>query len=289
MFLRCAGLTARERLRYLENNRQPPMENPERWILHSVMSDTGRHGAAVAELPDGIGALNRVVQGVLIHSDWLGAYGVDESQFHLASRETLPVAERLALVLARDARALSERRPPARRSVGTCRDFALMLCAFLRNQGIPARVRCGFAFYLVDDGWEDHWVCEYWDRRTQCWRLSDAQMDEVLSGRRKIAFDPSDTPRHLFMTAGQAWTACRSGECDPDRFGHGATKGLWFVKVNVVRDHYAINNRETSDWDAWRAAPQSKRVISGSDWASLDDLAGRPEQPAADLNPDWLT
>ena len=204
-------------------------------------------------------------------------------------RETLPVAERLALVLGRDARALTERRPPAQRSVGTCRDFALMLCGFLRSQGIPARVRCGFAAYLIDDGWEDHWVCEYWDQPTRCWRLSDAQMDEVLSGRRKISFDPSDTPRHLFMTAGQVWTACRSGECDPDRFGHGATKGPWFIGVNVVRDHYVINNRETSEWDSWRAAPKSKRVISDSDRALLDNLASHPEQPAADLSPDWAT
>lgn len=263
------------------------MENLEQWVRHSAMSDISRHAAAVAELPSDIGALNSVVQGVIIHSDWLGAYGVAESEFDSISRETLPMAERLTLVLERDARALAERRPPERRSVGTCRDFALMLCAFLRSQRIPARLRCGFAAYLIDDGWEDHWVCEYWDQRTQCWRLSDAQMDEVLSERRKIAFDPSDTPRHLFMTAGQAWTACRAGECDPDRFGHGATKGWWFAGVNVVRDHFAINNREISEWDTWRAAPKSRRVIS--DWALLDDLAGRPEQPVADLNPGWST
>jgi hypothetical protein len=91
------------------------------------------------------------------------------------------------------------------------------------------------------------------------------------------------------MTAGQVWTACRAGECDPGQFGHGATNGLWFAGVNVVRDHYAINNRETSDWDAWRAAPKPARVISDRDRALLDNLAGCPEQPVADLNPDWST
>jgi hypothetical protein len=114
-------------------------------------------------------------------------------------------------------------------------------------------------------------------------------MDEVLSERRRISFDPSNTPRHMFMTAGQVWIACRAGECDPDRFGHGPTKGLWFTGVNVVRDHFAINNREISEWDSWRAAPKSKRTISDSNWALLDDLAARPEQAVADLNPDWST
>jgi hypothetical protein len=221
------------------------MENIERWTSQSAMSDLGRHAAAVAELPSGVGALNSVVQGIIIHSDWLGAYGVDQSRFDHVSRETLPIAERLALVLDGDARALVVRRAPAQRTVGTCRDFALMLCAFLRSKGIPARVRCGFANYLAD-GWEDHWVCEYWDQAAQRWCLSDAQLDEVLKEKRGITFDPSDAPRHSFMTAAQAWTACRAGECDPDRFGHGEIKGLWFVKVNVVRDHYAVNNKETS-------------------------------------------
>jgi Transglutaminase-like superfamily len=262
------------------------MENVERWIGHSPMSDTGRYGAAVAELSSSIDDLNSVVQGVIIHSDWFGAYGVDHSRFDRVSRETLPVAERLALVLDSDARPLAVRRPPAERTVGTCRDFALMLCAFFRSKGMAARLRCGFAVYFAD-GWEDHWVCEYWDATTQRWLLSDAQLDEVLKERCNIAFNPADTPRHQFMTAGQAWMACRAGTSDASRFGHGEVKGLWFVGVNVVRDHYAINNRETSDWDGWRAAPQSKRVVSNRDAPLLDDIAARPEQPIVDIRPDW--
>jgi hypothetical protein len=264
------------------------VENTERWIGHSAMSDPGRYTAAVEALPSSISALNSVVQGIIIHSDWLSAYGVDASGFDELSRETLPIAERLALVSDIGTAALDVQRPPATRSAGTCRDFALMLCGFLRSKGVPARVRCGFADYLTD-GWEDHWVCEYWDRETQSWRLSDAQIDGVLKERCRIGFDPADTPRHAFMTAQQAWTACRAGKRDPDRFGHGETKGLWFVKVNVVRDHYAVNNRETSAWDAWRAAPKSKRGVSDQDRTLLDSIAACPEQPIVDVSPDWLT
>src|SRR5207244_3196618 len=155
------------------------------------------------------------------------------------------------------------------------------LCGLLRSKGISARLRCGFANYF-SDGWEDHWVCEYWDPESQHWHLSDPQLDGVLKGKCKISFEPSDIPRDSFLTAGEAWAACRAGERDPDQFGHGATKGLWFVKVNVVRDHYAVNNRETSAWDAWRAAPASKRAVSDQDCAWLDGIAVRPEQPIID-------
>jgi hypothetical protein len=264
------------------------MENVERWISHSAMSDTGRHAAAVAELLHGISALNSVVQGLLIHSDWLGTYGVCESDFDRISRDTLPVAERLGLVLARGSGAITERRPPAQREVGTCRDFALMLCGFLRSQGISARLRCGFADYFVD-GWEDHWVCEYWNPQSASWHLSDAQLDDLLKEKCRIAFDPADAPRQHFMTAGQAWMACRVGELDPGRFGHGQVKGLWFVGVNVVRDHYVVNNRETSAWDAWRAASEEKRIVAERDLAWLDQLAVCPEQTLVEVSPDWTT
>ena len=264
------------------------MENVERWISQSAMSDVGGHDAAVTEIPSSVGALNAAVQGIIIHTEWLGAYGVDASGFASVSRDTLLVAERLALVLKGDASPLTARRSPAKRTTGTCRDFALVLCGLLRSKGISARLRCGFASYF-HKGREDHWVCEYWDRGTQSWHLSDAQLDDVLKGRLGIAFDPTDIPRDLFLTAGQAWAACRTGQRDPDQFGHAATKGLWFVKVNVVRDHYAINNRETSDWDRWRAAPASKRAVSDQDCAWLDSLAVRPEQPIIDVNPDWPT
>ena len=258
------------------------MENVERWIHQSAISDTGGHHAAVAKMPSSVGALNAVVQGIIIHTEWLGAYGVNASDFASVSRDTLPVADRLALVLQADARPLTARRLPARRTVGTCRDFALVLCGLLRSKGISARLRCGFANYFTD-GWEDHWVCEYWDRKSQSWHLSDAQLDDVLKGRLGITFDSADVPRVSFLTAGQAWVACRAGQRDPNRFGHGATTGLWFVKVNVMRDHYAINNRETSDWDSWRDVPGSMRVVADVDCAVLDAIAARPEQPIVDM------
>lgn len=260
------------------------MENVERWMRHSVMSDPGRQDAA--DMPADIGALNTVVQGIIIHTEWLAAYGLSASDFTLISRNTLPVADRLALVLKGDARPLTTRRPPAQRSVGTCRDFALVLCGLLRSKGISARLRCGFAAYFRD-GWEDHWVCEYWDGETQSWRLSDPQLDDVLKDKCNIAFDPTDIPRHMFLTAGRAWAACRTGERNPDLFGHGETRGLWFMKVNVVRDHYAVNNRETSDWDRWRDAPQSKRIVTAEDGSVLDAIAARPEQPIVGIAPGW--
>ncbi len=259
----------------------------DRWTGHTPMSDPADHAPRLAGLPADIGALNRVVQGMLVHSDWLAAYELDEALLDAGSRRTLPIAQRLADVLKRDAQPLDIPRPPGRRAIGTCRDFALMLCSMLRTQGVASRLRCGFAAYF-HDGWEDHWVCEYWDEAARAWRLSDAQIDKLQREKCGIGFEPANVPRQSFVTADAAWLDCRSGRSDPSRFGHGETTGLWFLKINVIRDHYVLNNRETSDWDTWRAAPSSMRNVSERGAVILDALASAPDRALVEVMPDWL-
>jgi hypothetical protein len=262
------------------------MEDIERWTGHSRLSDPAGHVGAIAALPSDIGALNDIIQGVLVHSDWLPEYGLDASRLRATSRQTLPVLERLNDIFERDAQPLQTARPAERRTIGTCRDFALLLCSFLRSKGVPSRLRCGFAAYF-GEGWEDHWVCEYWDRPSRSWRLSDPQIDSLLKDRYRIGFDPADVPREAFLTAGEAWRDCRDAGADPVRFGHGEVTGLWFVKINLIRDHHVLNGRETSAWDGWRDAPPSSRRVRDDEISLLDRLAACPEQPLVDLVPDW--
>jgi hypothetical protein len=216
------------------------MENAERWIKHNLMSDPAGHIDLVAELPSDISALDRTVQGLLVYSDWLAAYGLDNADYRTVSRNTLPVAG------CRSTRRYPRKRPArfasraatrqARgRDLSKFRAHAVRLSAQQRRR---RQVRCGFADYL-GTAWEDHWVCEYWEGHAQQWRLSDAQLDSLIAAKCQIDFDPADEPRHVFMTAGEAWLACRDGKLDPRHFGHGNVTGSWFIKINVIRDHSA--------------------------------------------------
>jgi hypothetical protein len=260
------------------------MPNLRRWTDHTPMSDPAAHTSIVAELPSGIGALNSIIQGLLVHSDWLTVYGLDNADYRTVSRNTLPVADRLDTILGNDSQDLRTPRPPGKRAVGTCRDFALMLCSFLRSKSVPSRVRCGFADYFGTP-WEDHWVCEYWDEHARKWLLSDAQLDSLIAAKCQAEFDPVDVPRSAFMTAGEAWLACRDRKLNPDHFGHGTVTGIWLIKINVIRDHYVLHGHETSAWDGWRAVPLSNRVINEQEVALLDDLAARPEQQFVEVAP----
>jgi hypothetical protein len=262
------------------------MQPPSRWLAHTPMTEPAALASLFTRLPPDVAGLNRVVQGLLVHCDLLEKYGDDPGAFGQVNRTTLPVKQRLEALLERDGRELNEVRMPTQREVGTCRDFALMVCAFLRATGTAARLRCGFASYF-GEAWEDHWVCEYWNSREGRWCLTDAQLDEVQRAAFQIPFDTADMPRDVFLTAGEAWLRCRADNDKPERFGQGGTKGLWFMKVNVVRDAFAVNNRETSSWDRWREAPPELRTVSHDELTALDWLSRNPEE-AVELMPSWL-
>jgi hypothetical protein len=121
------------------------------------------------------------------------------------------------------------------------------------------------------------------------WRLSDPQLDEIQRAKCRVDFDTIDVPRRAFLSAGAAWLECRAGRSDPSRFGQSQTTEPWFMMIDVIRDHYVANNRESSAWDSWRAAPLSARLVSERDAEVLDELAGCPERPLVELTADWLT
>ena len=233
---------------------------------HGALSDPGRFRDEFAIVPLDLLTMCAFIQGVLIHADWAAAYGVKDTAL---SRETLPVAQRLALLDPDQWTGL----PPERRTPGTCRDFALMLCSLLRQRGVAARVRCGFASYFSDNPFEDHWVCEYRIEGEGRWALANAQLDALMCDRLRIAFDPTDLPAGMFLNAGEAWTAWREGRREADAFGHGAAKGAWFLRVNLMRDLLALNKQETSDWDAWRMLPPESKVLDSEALAAGDAIA----------------
>jgi len=231
---------------------------------HGAFTEPGRFASALAA-PADLPGLCIFIQGVVIHSDWASAYGVTAD----LSRETLPVARRMAMVEAAGGRDL----PPARRTPGTCRDFALMTCSALRERGVAARVRCGFATYFTANPFEDHWVCEHWREDENRWVLTDAQLDAVQREHLRVAFDPTDLPAKKFLNAGEAWTAWRAGEIEATAFGHGEVTGAWFLRVNLMRDLFALRKQETSDWDSWRSIPEDRKAFDEKTLAEGDRIA----------------
>jgi hypothetical protein len=236
--------------------------------------------AAMTSLPDGLaGQAPRdvagafaLVQGLMMHQFWAGAYGETLTDARVAQTHARSSCAMLALVGELDPAPIGQERPPARRLIGVCRHFSVLASALLRSQGVAARARCGFGLYF-DGTPVDHWVVEYWDAAAGAWKLGDAQLDKVQCAALKPDFDPLDTPRDQFLVAGEAWRRCRAGEADPMSFGIMDMHGLWFVAGNVVRDIAALNNMEMLPWDVWGAMLQPDEEPGPDHLASLDAAA----------------
>lgn len=234
-------------------------------------------------LPADPALMSKVIGGVLVHRDHTWRFGFTLPGPRRAEANTRYVERILTYLATRD-----ERRPEDR-FAGTCRDFAVLLCAMLRETGIPARARAGFAGYFTDGFHDDHWVVESWDDE-RGWRLIDAQLASAARGTYTDAdIDPLDVPHGAFLVAGQAWQECRAGCRDPDRVGTSAANltGMWEIQGNVVRDLAALNRVETLPWDNWGLIPVHYDELDPADVSLLDRVAtasaaGGPVQRATD-------
>ena len=226
----------------------------------------------VSEAPAGPAAAARLVQGLLIHEGLAGAYGVSLPSERLAEKQIHSAVGMLRRAASLDSTPITVARAPERRVVGVCRHFATLFVAFMRQKGVPARARCGFANYFASGKHADHWVGEYWSAVQDRWVLVDAQIDETQRALFKLSFDPLDVPRDRFLVAGDAWRVCRDG-ADPMSFGVAGTKmwGLVEVYGDLFQDLAALQNIELLPW-GWYGLATDERGMAETEL--IDRLAG---------------
>jgi hypothetical protein len=223
------------------------------YIQHGPITAPGRYAALLDSLPTGIEDLVAVVRGLLFHYSEGEMYGyyVPDARVREDAARTVP--EMLDKILALDDGPLRVVRPFERRLVGCCRDYAVLLTALLRQQGVPARTRYGFSRYFRPDFAPDHVVCEVWHEDR--WRLVDAQQDTLHCQMNHLAFDPLDIPPDQFPVAGQVWHEARTGRIDPVRYGYDPdASGMWVIQSYLVHDLAALNKRELLIGDTWGLA-----------------------------------
>jgi hypothetical protein len=266
---------ARPQSVYIPAARDTTLHILEFYKRAAAMSSAGKYAAMLSRLPNNVVALVRIVQGLLLPEHAAALYGVTLSEERKREAHVRPVERMLDRLLSHDAQTLSISRRPEHRFVGTSRHFVLLLIAMLRAKGIPARARCGFASFLDPNRFEDHWVCEYWDAAQARWVRVDAQTDAIQQNIFNIDSDLLDVPLHRFVTGGEAWTLCRTGEAHPSQFGISEfnLSGLWLIAGNVVRDVAALNKIEMLPWDQWGAMPASDKPLHEGQLQLFNELA----------------
>ena len=253
---------------------------------HSDMSDPKEYSHLFSGLPTTIPELCKIVQNSFVHLLILKfhgekAYGITMEDLQEKSRNlkeelnAMTIEEKLKIIYRMNSSPLTTERPLVERILGNCRDYALLLCSLLRHQGVPARMRSGFAEYLIPDRdfYEDHYITEYWNTEENRWILVDSQIDEFQHELMKITVSVCDVPRNKFMVGGEAWKWYRTQKADPHKFGIFEFTGPRFIRFKLVNDLASLNKEETMAWGGWGLADVTDEELSSEDYALLDHLA----------------
>lgn len=137
------------------------------------------------------------------------------------------------------------------RTQGCCRDLTLFGVAILRQHGIPARSRVGFANYFVPGWHHDHVVIEYHDGTR--WVLFDPELPAQWPGLTD-PYDLAQTPG-AFETAAQVWLASRREGLDLSSYGVDPSvpelAGTWFAQGEVLLELTHRFGVETLLWQGF--------------------------------------
>ena len=176
---------------------------------YSAYTDPGDYGYLYKNLPDSLPELCRLIRSQYINYGWeLDNYRelIPKERWNESAKYTT-VKSALEGLLSHDSRGLVKDRKPENRLMLICRDNALLLASILKYRGIPARVRYGFAPYLIPGFHANHVICEVWNEKGNRWMLVDPSTDRI------------DFAREEFDFSNDVWLKMQKKEINPELYG----------------------------------------------------------------------
>ena len=176
---------------------------------YSSFTDPGKYKYLYKDLPESLPELCRLIKSQIIHP-----FAELPRYRELISKERsneynkyLTVESILEGLLLYDSSGLVSDRKPENRLVLICQQNAILLASVLKYRGIPARVRYGFAPYLILGFHTNHVICEVWNEKETRWMLVDPSADRI------------DFNREEFDFSNDVWLKMQKKEIDPEIYG----------------------------------------------------------------------
>jgi hypothetical protein len=225
------------------------MKNPQDFYLQPGERTKVKKGT-FSSFSNDIPGIRDTIHHLLIHPEVLHLYNLNLPSDRISDRSLKTVSNIIGRIRQIKKQPLPVYRDPADRVVNICRQFAMFLCSVLREKGIPARCRCGFATYFVNGWFEDHWICEYWNKKEKRWLMVDPQLDDLQILECHIDRDNlnlTDLLPGSFFPGGAIWKMYRQGLISGQLCGFSLEKGdqgEWYIRGNMLRDYFALNKME---------------------------------------------
>lgn len=173
----------------------------------------------------------------------------------------------------RDPKGLTEGRLPEDRLIMSCRYHALLFASILKSQGVPVRLRYGFATYLHPSKNIYHVVSEVWNAEEQRWVLIDP--DRQLY----------DLTHKEFILAGRAWQMYLTNNIDPEHFGVPEWWGAHVILDVLCHDVAAILGAEHPYWihpPLYSYSSQNISTIPEDEMKIINELSLLSQHPRID-------
>lgn len=244
----------------------------------SVITDPSTYSNLLESLPHDLSSLTKTVQGLVISLPWEDAYGLDTPRERHNEIYLRTVPEMLKRILELDSSPLTLERPPEKRKVSLCRDFAVLLVSMLRYRNVPARVRVGFAGYYRSETprYWDHRIAEYWNEELNRWVFVDAMTEKPILERLRFKIDPLNIDiSSQFLLAGDVWQRCRAEKADPQEFGDSPDDlGMPPIRYALLHDFDYLNKNELVGFDAWHSLiNKPENEVTEEEKGLLDEVA----------------
>jgi hypothetical protein len=176
---------------------------------YSSFTDPEEYAYLYKNLPDSLPELCRLIKAQIIHpftdlKKYRNQIPKDKSNEDF---KYWTVKSILKGLLSYDSSGFVKDRKPKERLVLGCRSCAILLVSILKYRGIPARVRFGFAAYLIPGFHANHVICEVWNKNDKRWMLVDPTTGMI------------DFSREKFDVGSDSWLKMQKGEINPDLYG----------------------------------------------------------------------
>jgi formylglycine-generating enzyme len=194
---------------------------------YSSFTDPGEYKYLYKNLPDSLPELCSLIKSQFIHPfAELPQYREQIPKERWNETLKYPTVKSILKgLVSYDSRGLVKDRKPENRLVLACRENAILLASILKYRGIPARVRGGYATYLIPDFHTNHAICEVWNEHDRRWMLVDPSTGMI------------DFSRDKFDFGNDAWLKMQNKEIDPNLFGMpGQHPGVLSINAIVCTD-----------------------------------------------------
>ncbi|WP_425955634.1 transglutaminase domain-containing protein [Xylanimonas sp. McL0601] len=245
------------------------------YARHSAYSDPGPHASLLGAVAPDRASVASAARRVVVHYR-AGRPALTQEQRADPDRRWL--ASILDAAAARQPGPLDAPRDLGRQVAGCCRDHTLFSVGVLREHGVRARSRVGFARYFEPSFRHEHAVVETWDGDR--W----VRWDPALERAARWGFDVEDMPVGPvapFETAAEVWRAIRSGTADPASYGVDSSLpqvgGQALVRESVLVELAHRQRDELLLWDMWGPMLRSP---------ALAGLVARARLAAPDIDAD---